>query len=105
MYTPSFRKNMQSYMAVGRGSVRGRRMGGRPAIQMDVAVTIGLTIEGGPQARGPAAMVFSELGAGRMVQDLRRAITWEGTQEEEAPIGPTKAAEDLPEAHQHQVNR
>ncbi len=92
-------------MTVGRGSVRGRRRADRPAIQMDVAVSIGLTIETGPQALGPAAMALSELGAGRMVEDLRRAITWEGPQEEEAPIVPSKAVEDLPENPQHQVNR
>ncbi len=94
---------MQSYMAVGRGSVRGRRRGDRPAVQLDVAVAIGLTLESSQQALGQAASAFSERGASRMVEDLQRAITWEGIQEEEEAIVPRKAVEDIPQDLQAQV--
>ena len=85
--------------------MRGRRRGDRPAVQLDVAVAIGLSIEGSQQALGQAASAFSERGASRMVMDLQRAITWEGILEEEEAIVPRKAVEDQPQDPQTQVNK
>ena len=92
-------------MAVGRGSVRGRRWRGQgPAIRMDVAVSIDLTLEGGQGATDHTGAVLGEMGGARFLQDLRRAITWEGQAEEEQAIVPPKDPEVQLEDPQIQVN-
>ena len=93
-------------MAVGRGSVRGRRWRGQgPAVRMDVAVTIDLTLEGGQGAISHAGATSDEAGGTRFIQDLRRALTWEGQAEEEQAIVAPKALEGQPEDPQIQVNK
>ena len=69
---------------------------------MDVEVAIALTIEDPHASLAMPANILP--GAGdRFLQDMRRALTWEGPQAEEEALVPIKTREEHPEEPEHQV--